>query len=49
MRLFLTDFLYTETGGGRGARSGAAPKWLQLLTAGYDSAKQFGVPAGASS
>jgi phosphoglycerate dehydrogenase-like enzyme len=45
--LFLTDFLYTEKVAA--AVHAAAPrlKWLQLLTAGYDSAKQFGVPAGA--
>src|SRR5215831_12936763 len=44
--LFLTDFLYTERVAA--AVHAAAPrlKWLQLLTAGYDSAKQFGVPAG---
>jgi phosphoglycerate dehydrogenase-like enzyme len=44
--VFLTDFLYTEKVAA--AVHAAAPrvKWLQLLTAGYDSAKQFGVPPG---
>jgi phosphoglycerate dehydrogenase-like enzyme len=46
--LFLTDFLYTKPVAD--AVRAAAPrlKWLQLLTAGYDSAKQFGVPGGVT-
>src|SRR5262249_28921491 len=43
--LFLTDFLYTEKVAAAVHAAGRT-KWLQLLTAGYDSAKQFGVPAG---
>jgi phosphoglycerate dehydrogenase-like enzyme len=43
--LFLTDFLYTEKVAAA-VHVSRRTKWLQLLTAGYDSAKQFGVPAG---
>jgi phosphoglycerate dehydrogenase-like enzyme len=45
--LFLTDFLYTENVAAA-MRAAARAKWLQLLTAGYDSAKQFGVPEGVT-
>ena len=44
--LFLTDFLYSEKVAAAVRASSPRPKWLQLLTAGYDSAKQFGVPDG---
>lgn len=44
--LFLTDFLYTEKVAAAVRAAAPRPKWLQLLTAGYDSAKLFGVPAG---
>jgi phosphoglycerate dehydrogenase-like enzyme len=44
--LFLTDFLYTEKVAAAVHAAAPRAKWLQLLTAGYDSAKQFGVPAG---
>ena len=44
--LFLTDFLYSEKVAAAVRASLPRPKWLQLLTAGYDSAKQFGVPDG---
>jgi phosphoglycerate dehydrogenase-like enzyme len=46
--LFLTDFLYTERVAAAVRASSPRPKWLQLLTAGYDSAKQFGVPDGVT-
>jgi phosphoglycerate dehydrogenase-like enzyme len=45
--LFLTDFLYTEKVAAA-VRASSRTKWLQLLTAGYDSAKQFGVPDGVT-
>jgi phosphoglycerate dehydrogenase-like enzyme len=45
--LFLTDFLYTEKVAAA-VRTSSRTKWLQLLTAGYDSAKQFGVPDGVT-
>jgi phosphoglycerate dehydrogenase-like enzyme len=45
--LFLTDFLYTEKVAAA-VRASSRMKWLQLLTAGYDSAKQFGVPDGVT-
>ena len=44
--LFLTDFLYSDRVAAAVRASSPRPKWLQLLTAGYDSAKQFGVPDG---
>ena len=44
--LFLTDFLYTEQVAAAVHAAAPRAKWLQLLTAGYDSAKQFGVPQG---
>jgi phosphoglycerate dehydrogenase-like enzyme len=44
--LFLTDFLYSEKVAAAVRASSPRPKWLQLLTAGYDSVKQFGVPNG---
>src|SRR5262249_6503558 len=46
--LFLTDFLYTEKVAAAVHAAAPRAKWLQLLTAGYDSAKQFGVPAGVT-
>ncbi|MGZ3411196.1 MAG: D-2-hydroxyacid dehydrogenase [Xanthobacteraceae bacterium] len=44
--LFIGDMLYT--GKVKDAVLGTARKlkWLQILTAGYDNAKQFGIPAG---
>jgi phosphoglycerate dehydrogenase-like enzyme len=38
--------LYSEKVAAAVRASSPRPKWLQLLTAGYDSAKQFGVPDG---
>jgi phosphoglycerate dehydrogenase-like enzyme len=46
--LFLTDFLYTERVAAAARTDAPRLKWLQLLTAGYDSAKQFGVPPGVT-
>jgi phosphoglycerate dehydrogenase-like enzyme len=46
--LFLTDFLYTERVAAAARADAPRLKWLQLLTAGYDSAKQFGVPPGVT-
>src|SRR5262245_22410683 len=46
--LFLTDFLYTEKVAAAVRAAAPRTKWLQLLTAGYDSAKQFGVPPGVA-
>jgi len=46
--LFLTDFLYTERVAAAVRAAAPRAKWLQLLTAGYDAAKQFGVPAGVT-
>ncbi|PWT89584.1 MAG: D-2-hydroxyacid dehydrogenase [Proteobacteria bacterium] len=42
--LLLTDFLYTKPVADAVRAAVPRLKWLQLLTAGYDSAKQFGVP-----
>jgi len=44
--LFIGDMLYT--GKVKDAVLSAAPglKWIQILTAGYDNAKQFGIPPG---
>jgi phosphoglycerate dehydrogenase-like enzyme len=46
--LFLTDFLYTKPVAEAVRTTAPRLKWLQLLTAGYDSAKQFGVPEGVT-
>ena len=42
--LFMGDMLYVGKGAEAVVRNGNKLKWLQLLTAGYDNAKEFGVP-----
>jgi phosphoglycerate dehydrogenase-like enzyme len=44
--LFISDMLYTGKTKDAVLATGRGLKWLQILTAGYDNAKQFGVPAG---
>jgi len=46
--LFISDFLYTERVAAAVRANAGRIKWLQVLNAGYDSAKQFGVPAGTT-
>jgi phosphoglycerate dehydrogenase-like enzyme len=45
--LFIGDMLYTGKVKDAVLSTARKLKWLQILTAGYDNAKQFGIPAGA--
>jgi phosphoglycerate dehydrogenase-like enzyme len=44
--LFIGDMIYTGKTKDAVLAKGRKLKWMQILTAGYDNAKQFGVPAG---
>ena len=44
--LFIGDMLYTGKTKDAVLAQGRKLKWMQILTAGFDNAKQFGVPAG---
>ena len=44
--LFMGDMLYVDKTREAILKDAKKLKWIQILTAGYDNAKQFGVPAG---
>jgi phosphoglycerate dehydrogenase-like enzyme len=44
--LFIGDMIYVGKTKDSVLAQGKKLKWMQILTAGYDNAKQFGVPAG---
>ena len=45
--LFMGDMLYVGKGAEAVIKNGKKLKWLQILTAGYDHAKELGVPNNA--
>ena len=45
--LFMGDMLYVGKAAEAVLKNGNKLKWLQILTAGYDHAKELGVPNGA--